>query len=147
MGEAEIEQFLTYLAVKENVAASTQNVAFAALVYLFREILGRDLENISALRATRQRRVPDVLSQREVEQLLAALRDPHRLIASLLYGSGLRLFEAQRMRVKDIDFDSGVLVVRAGKGDKDRRAVLPVYADLQDHLAQTKDEWKRLQSE
>jgi integron integrase len=149
LGEAEVEQFLTYLVQRENVAAATQNVAFSALMYLFREIEGRDLEDISALRSQRQRRLPDVLSKREVKQLIAVLNDPNRLIASLLYGSGLRLFEVQRLRIKDVDFDSGLLVVHAGKGDRDRHAVLPVslYADLREHLASAKADWERQQSQ
>jgi integron integrase len=149
MGEAEVEAFLSHMALQEHVAASTQNVAFAALVYLYREILGRELVNISALRANRPRRVPDVLSKHEVHLLLAKLSQPHHLIASLLYGAGLRLFEGQRLRVKDVDFEGGLLVIRAGKGDKDRHAVLPqkLYRPLYDHLNEWKTKWQLHQTE
>ena len=128
MGEAEVEAFLTHLAGEMRVAASTQNLAFASLIYLYREILGMELENVSALRAKRARRAPDVLGRDEVRRLLAQLKPPHHLIASLLYGAGLRLFEGQRLRVKDVDFEGGTLLIRAGKGDKDRPAVLPPNA-------------------
>ncbi len=149
MGESEVEQFLTHLVLKENIAASTQNLAFAALVYLYREILGIGLENVAALRSKRPRRVPDVLSKREVGVLLAALPDAPRLFGSLLYGAGLRLFEGQRLRVKDVDFEGGLLVIRAGKGDKDRRAILPqtLYRPLFDHLQAGRETWQAAQYE
>lgn len=149
MGEVEVEQFLSFLALKENVAASTQNVAFAAIVYLYREILNVPLQGVSALRANRPRRVPDVLSKTEITLLLARLPETHSLIASLLYGAGLRLFEGQRLRVKDVDFEAGLLVIRAGKGDQDRRAVLPqvLYRPLSNHLNEVRNRWERAQNE
>ncbi len=149
LGEAEVEQFLSQLASEGRVAASTQNVAFAAIVYLYREILGIELEGISALRAARPRRVPDVLSKTEVQRLLDHLSGTSQLIASLLYGAGLRLFEGQRLRIKDVDFEGGLLLVRAGKGDKDRRAILPqvLYRPLFDHLNELKTGWEKAQSE
>ena len=149
MAEAEVEQFLTHLAVAKRIAASTQNLAFAALIYLYREILGVELENVSALRVNRPQRVPDVLSKREVKLLLEALPDLQRLIASLLYGAGLRLCEGQRLRVKDVDFEGGLLVIHAGKGDKDRHAILPqsLYAPLQLHLSEWKLKWQDAQRE
>lgn len=147
MGEA--EAFLSHMALQEHVAASTQNVAFAALVYLYREILNRELVGIWALRANRPRRVPDVLSKHEIHLLLAKLSEPHHLIASLLYGAGLRLCEGQRLRVQDVDFDGGLLLIRAGKGDKDRHAVLPqkLVRPLYDHLNEWKAKWQSLQAE
>lgn len=149
MREPEVEQFLTHLVLEKGIAASTQNLAFAALIYLYREILGIPLENVSALRSKRSRRVPDVLSKVEVKVLLAALPGSSRLFASLLYGAGLRLFEGQRLRVKDVDFEGGLLMVRAGKGDKDRRAILPqsLYRALFDHLEASKENWETLQRE
>ena len=131
------------------MAASTQNVAFAALIYLYREILGIELQDVAALRAPRPRRVPEGLSRQEVKLLLSALDEPHRLIASVLYGAGLRLFEGQRLRVKDIDFEAGVLLIRSGKGDKDRHAVLPesLRTSLALHLETTGSEWEKRQSE
>ena len=143
MAEPEVEAFLTHLAGAKRVAASTQNVAFAALIYLYREVLGIELENVAALRAKRARRAPDVLSRDEIWRLLRQLEAPHQLIASLLYGAGLRLFEGQRLRVKDVDFEGGVLLIRAGKGDKDRVTVLPqtLYRPLYDHLEATRSAW------
>lgn len=149
MGEAEVEQFLTHLALREGVAAATQNLAFAALVYLYREILGLELQNVSALRAKRPQRVPTVLSKTEVSHVIERLVEPHHLIASLLYGAGLRLFEGQRLRVKDVDFEAGFLVVRAGQGDRDRRAILPqtLYSALVDHLNDNRELWEAAQAE
>ena len=149
MGEAEVEAFLTHLAGEMRVAASTQNLAFASLIYLYREILGIELENVSALRAKRARRAPDVLGRDEVRRLLAQLKPPHHLIASLLYGAGLSLFEGQRLRVKDVDFEGGILLIRAGKGGKDRPAVLPqtLYRPLYDHLEAARQAWNCAQSE
>lgn len=149
MGEVEVEAFLTHLALREGVAASTQNLAFASIIYLYREILGIELHNVSALRAKRPTRVPSVLSKTEVSRLLERLVEPHHLIASLLYGAGLRLFEGQRLRVKDVDFDNGLLIVRAGKGDKDRHAVLPqtLYRPLFSHLTINRERWEAAQSQ
>ena len=149
MAEAEVEQFLTHLAVAKRIAASTQNLAFAALIYLYREILGVELENVSALRANRPKRVPDVLSPREVKLLLDALPDSQRLVAALLYGAGLRLCEGQRLRVKDVDFEGGLLLIRAGKGDKDRHAILPqsLYEPLKLHLSEGQLQWQNAQQE
>jgi integron integrase len=148
MAEAEVEQFLSHLAAKENVSTSTQNLAFAALLYLYREILGIQLENVSALRSRRNRRIPDVLSRKEVACLLENLEAPYRLIASLTYGAGLRLCEVQRLRVKDVDFAAGLLVVRAGKGDKDRHAILPqsLRQSLEAHLSDGRIAWSKQQA-
>lgn len=107
MGEAEVEAFLTHLVVSENIAKATQNLAFSALLYLYREILGIDLQGVNALRSHRPKRVPVVLSKNEVARLLTQLDGQPHLIAALLYGAGLRLFEGQRLRVKDIDFEMG----------------------------------------
>jgi integron integrase len=138
MGAVEVEQFLTYLAVERKVSASTQNQALSALLFLYRHVLSIDLpwlENV--VRAREPSRLPVVLSQKEVRELLAQLSGDVGLIARLLYGSGLRLIEALRLRVKDVDFAFSQIVVRDGKGGKDRVTVLPdnVVPALRRHLA------------
>ena len=147
MGVPEIESYLTHMAAREHVAAATQNLAFCALLFLYREFLGVELENISALRAKRSRRLPVVLSKDEVRRLLAAMQPPYQLMASLLYGAGLRLFELQRLRVKDVDFEGGLLLIHQGKGDKDRHTILPqtLYRPLYDHLTATQQIWQGAQ--
>ncbi len=149
MGVSEVEQFLTFLAAEENVAASTQNVAFSALLFLYRHVLEQPLPPlIAAVRAKRQRRAPVVLSKQEVTLLLAHLPAPHDLMASLLYGSGLRLMELLRLRVKDVDFERGLLVVYQGKGDKDRHTLLPnsLREPLRLHLQETHLRWQQAQT-
>ncbi len=128
---ADVEAFLTNLAVEGRVAAATQNQALGALLFLYRDVLRVDLGAFNAVRAVRPKRVPTVLSRGEVIELLAqldALRgpEPFGLMARLLYGSGLRLMECCRLRVKDVDLERGQLTVRGGKGDKDRFVMLPV---------------------
>lgn len=126
LGGPEVEGFLTRLAVEGQVAPSTQNQALSALLFLYRDVLGLDLpwmENV--VRAKRARRLPVVLSRAEIQRLLAQMEGRPWLLASLLYGAGLRLLEVLRLRVKDIDFDRGEIVVRDGKGAKDRRTMLP----------------------
>jgi integron integrase len=126
MGKVEIEGFLTHLAVNRNVAASTQNQALSALLYLYREVLGRDLPWLDDVtRARRPSRLPVVLSADEVKALLQQLSGPKWLMASLLYGAGLRLLECLRLRIHDIDFGMRQILVRNGKGGKDRVTVLP----------------------
>jgi integron integrase len=126
LGVVEVEGFLTSLAVQGNVTPSTQNQALSALLFLYREVLGIDLpwmENV--VRAKRPRKLPTVLSRAEVQRLLAYLDGRNWLLASVLYGTGLRLMECLRLRVKDIDFARNEIMVRDGKGAKDRRTVLP----------------------
>ncbi|MBN8947916.1 MAG: integron integrase [Rhodanobacter sp.] len=126
MGPAEVEQFLSQLAVQGQVAASTQNQALSALLFLYREVLQVQLPWLEGVtRAKRPARVPAVLSRDEVTRLLARLDGRPWLLASLLYGAGLRLMEALRLRVKDVDFDRGEITVRDGKGGKDRHTMLP----------------------
>ena len=137
LGAPEVEQFLTHLAVNGKVSASTQNQALQAVLFLYRQVLGVDLpwlENVT--RATRPKRLPVVLSRAEVRSLLAALEGTPWLVANLLYGSGLRLIEALRLRVKDLALERGELIVRDGKGGKDRVTVLPatLIAPLRGHL-------------
>ncbi|HRQ64594.1 MAG TPA: integron integrase [Xanthomonadaceae bacterium] len=126
MGAAEVEAFLTSLAVEGGVAASTQNQALSALLFLYRRVLELDLPWLTDVkRARASRRLPVVLSRSEVSRLLDELQGVPWLMASILYGSGLRLMECVRLRVKDVDFDRGELTVRQGKGNKDRRTMLP----------------------
>ncbi len=126
MGAREIEQFLTYLAVERRVAPSTQNQALQALLFLYREVLHRPIDQrLHFLYAKRPQRLPVVLSREEVRRVLDAMEGTPKLVAQLLYGSGLRLMEALRMRVQDVDFERGQLWVRDGKGFKDRVTVLP----------------------
>ena len=137
LGAAEINEFISSLAVEGNVAQSTQNQALSALLFLFRHVLRRDVPWIDDLiRAMRRRRLPTVLTRTEVRAVLAELRQSYLLIAALLYGSGLRLLEALRLRVKAVDFDTGIITVRGGKGDVDRTTILPksLVASLGIHL-------------
>jgi integron integrase len=123
--DTEIEEYLTLLAVERRVAASTQNQALSALAFLFGKVLDRPFK-VDALRAKRPERLPLVLSKEEVRKVLAGITDPVLgLLAGLMYGAGLRVMEACRLRVKDIDFDRKQIVVREGKGDKDRYVPLP----------------------
>jgi len=138
MGETEVAAFLTHLAVDRNVAASTQNQALNALVFVYKHVLDQPLGDIAgAVRAKRPARLPIVLSQAEVRGLLAELRGAQWLIACLQYGSGLRLMESIRLRVKDLEFDRRAVIVRQGKGGKDRVVTLSdaLVEPLQRHLA------------
>ncbi len=126
MGEVEVCEFLTHLAVERKVAASTQNQALSALLFLYNDVLEQPLERSDDIvRARRPERLPVVLTRDEVRAVLAHLTGEKWVIASLLYGSGLRLMEALRLRVKDVDFGQNHLVVRDGKGQKDRVTLLP----------------------
>ncbi|HUE91089.1 integron integrase [Pseudomonas sp.] len=127
MGAAEVEAFLSDLAVRRNVSASTQNQALAALLFLYKQVLKLDLPWLGeVVRAKKPQRLPVVLSVEEVQAVLAQLQGELWLIASLLYGSGMRLMEVLRLRVKDVDFSSRQIMVRDGKGAKDRVTVLPL---------------------
>jgi integron integrase len=137
MGSREIQEFLTYLAVERNVSASTQNQALNALVFLYNKVLDIELTDpIDALRARRPSRLPVVLSKHEAAQIIDLMSGEYQLILKLLYGSGLRLVECLRLRAKDIDFSMNQILVRHGKGAKDRVTVLPenVVDALQMHL-------------
>jgi len=125
MGGPEVSQYLTHLAVDKQVAASTQNQAFSALIFLYSKVLGTELK-IDAVRAKTPQKLPTILSQEEVLSILSKIpTGPKRLLICLLYGSGLRLMEGCRLRVKDLDFDRKQLIVREGKGGKDRYLPLP----------------------
>lgn len=140
MREAEVQQFLTHLAVAQTVAASTQNQALAAILFLYRNVLGIELQNIDAVRAKKPKRLPVVFTQAEVREILGRLGGIPFIIASLLYGSGLRLTKALRLRVKDIDFQTNQITVREGKGEKQRVTMLPqtVKESLKVHLEAVK---------
>jgi integrase len=126
MGVEEVRQFLAHLAVEGRVSASTQNVALCALLFLYRDVLRVELPYIEGIeRAKRPARLPAVFTRAEIAALLSRLSGGYGLIAGLLYGSGLRLMEALRLRVKDLDFEYMEILVRDGKGEKDRRTVLP----------------------
>ena len=146
MGGADVEEFLTNLAVRQRVSASTQNQALSALLFLYRQVLGIDLPWLGqVVRARSPLRMPVVLSRREVHALLHLLEGQFHLIGQLLYGSGLRLMEALRLRVKDVDFEYSQIIVRDGKGQKDRVTILPdVLVDsLHRHLAVVRDQHER----
>jgi len=137
MGAAEVEAFLTHLATEGHVSASTQNQAFSALLFLYREVLHRELDApVHALRAKESRHIPAVLTREEVRQVIAQLSGVYQLQARLLYGSGLRLLECLRLRVKDIDFQRRAITVRDTKGNEDRITMLPdsVIEPLKEHL-------------
>ncbi len=125
--EPEVTAFLTHLAVNRRIAESTQNQALAALLFLYRHVLKLPLGDLDAVRAKRPLRLPTVLSQREVQHLIEALPEHSvsRLMVELMYGTGLRVSECCQLRVCDLDFDRGQIMVRAGKGKKDRATLLP----------------------
>lgn len=126
LGETEVAAFLTHLAVERRVSASTQNQALAALLFLYRHVLKRPLARVDGIApASCPRRLPTVLSASEVQALLGAMTGTAGLVGRLMYGTGLRLLEALRVRTKDLDFDRRVIVVRCGKGDRDRVTMLP----------------------
>jgi len=141
LGEDEVVEFLSDLAVKRKVSASTQNQAFCAVLFLYQQFLERKLGRLDgALRARKPARLPVVLSREEVRAVLAHIRAPYRLMMELVYGSGLRLLECLRLRIKDVDFDYGRIIVRDGKGMKDRVTMLPgrLRRPLKEHLAHAK---------
>lgn len=141
MGAVEVEAFLMHLAVAGRVAAATQNQALSALLFLYREVLNIDLPWLDkVVRAKQPQRLPVVLTRQEVTAILDRMTGVHGLMARLLYGTGMRLMECVRLRVKDVDFERAEIVVRDGKGAKDRITMLPqaLIGPLQDHLR-----WRR----
>lgn len=141
MAEPEINAFLTHLALKERVSASTQNQALSALLFVYRYVLGREIGDLGeVIRARKPQRLPVVLTRMEVKAVLDEAIGDKRLMASLLYGAGLRLMECLRLRVQDIDFERHEITVRDGKGAKDRITMLPESQErsLQDHLRRVK---------
>jgi integron integrase len=141
MGVPEIEEFLTHLAVEGNVAAATQNQALNAILFLYRQVLQIELaDRINAIRAKRPQQIPVVLSPDEAFAIIQQTTGVHRLMLQLLYGSGLRLRECMELRIKDIDFAQSQMVIRCGKGGKDRVTLLPqsVIEPLQIHIQQVR---------
>jgi len=141
MAEPEINAFLTHLAVKERVSASTQNQALSAILFLYRHVLNRKIGDLGeVIRARKPKRLPVVMTRDEVKAVLANLTGDKRLMASLMYGAGLRLMECLRLRVQDVDFSRNEITVRDGKGAKDRLTMLPESLKklLQDHLSKIK---------
>jgi integron integrase len=135
---ADVERFLTHLAVDLDVAAATQNQAQSALLFLYREVLATDLPWLEGVvRAKTSRRLPVVLTRHETAQVIGRMRGTHKLFAALLYGTGMRIMEGARLRVKDVDFGRGEIVIRDGKGAKDRITMLPraLQPALRRHLA------------
>ena len=146
MGAHEVQAFLTMLANERKVSASTHSQALSALLFLYREVLGMQLAWLQELeRPTYRRRIPSVLTRDEVQQLLLSMQGVTHLVASLLYGTGMRLMEALRLRVKDVDFDRHVIIVREAKGNKDRVVMLPhsLEAALRSQLAAARHVWEQ----
>ena len=133
--------YLSFLALKKNVAASTQNQAFNAILFLFRNVWNREPEGIDAVRARKPKRLPVVLSQDEVAVILGFISKVQGLILKVIYSSGLRLNEALNLRIQDLDMENGSLTVRGGKGDKDRITVLSrkLIPELQEHISGVRD--------
>ena len=141
MNEAEIREFISDLAVNGGISASTQTVALSALLFLYRDVLKKDLPYVSNIeRAQRRKKLPVVFTRDEVRRVLTALTGTQSLIACMLYGSGLRLMECLRLRVKDLDFTYGQVTIREGKGEKDRLTMLPesLRRPLERHLKKVK---------
>ena len=140
MGGAEVEAFLTHLAVERHVSASTQNQAFSALLFLYRNVLNQDLGALEAVRAKRSNYLPTVLTKGEVRSVLENISGVHGLVIRVLYGSGLRLSEGLSLRIKDIDFAQRQIVARDTKGNESRVTMLPdsLIEPLQEHLRKVK---------
>ena len=146
MGAAEVQQFLAMLTTQRNVSVSTHNQALSALLFLYREVLGVKLPWLDDVqRPTRPRRIPSVLTVAEVAALLGAMTGVELLLAKLLYGTGMRLMEGLRLRVKDVDFDRHVLIVREAKGNKDRVVMLPrtLVQTLRNQLLHARSVWEQ----
>jgi integron integrase len=145
MGGPEMEEFLTHLAVKGNVAASTQNQAFNAIRFFYTHVFPRDLGKIDAVRAKKPKRLPEVFSKSEVTKILLHLYGTGRLMGRMLYGCGLRLNECLNLRVKDIDFERMTVTIREGKGNKDRVVPLPksMVEPIQAHLKQVAEQHRQ----
>ena len=144
MGGTELEAYLSWLANERDVAVSTHRQALSALLFLYQKVLGLDLPWMEAIgRPKRAPRLPVVLSVDEVAPILALLRGEHRLFAHLLYGTGMRITEGLQLRVKDLDFDQRAIVIRAGKGGKDRSVMLPLTlaSALREQLARARVLW------
>lgn len=145
MGAIEVKAFLTMLAAERRVSSSTHNQALSALLFLYREVLGEELPWLDELqRPSRPKRIPVVLTREEVSALLSNMQEPMRLVARLLYGTGMRLMEALRLRVKDVDFDKRAIIVREAKGNKDRVVMLPssMHEELRAQIRAARALWE-----
>jgi integron integrase len=141
LGAKDVESFLSHLVTEGKVSASTQRQALNALVFLYRQVLNKPIQDeISPIRSKRQVRPPTVLTQAEVQRLLSAMQGKHALMAKLIYGGGLRLMECIRLRIKDVDFGQNLVFIRGGKGGKDRTTILPrnVSDELFTHISEGK---------
>lgn len=150
MGPPEVNEFLTWLAVHRNVAAATQAQALNSLVFLYDKVFGTPLGEIGdVVRAKKPRKLPVVLTHDEAMRIINHLSEPNKLIASLMYGSGLRVTEACRLRIKDLDFQQQVITVRDGKGAKDRTTLLPatLIEPLQSHVENIRKAWQQRSEE
>jgi integrase len=137
-----VKRYLTHLALHDRISASTQNQAFNALLFLYRHILKKEVGDLTSVaRAKRRMNLPTVLSRDEVKKLLSFLNGPYLLMAQLMYGCGLRLTECLRLRIKDVDFENDLLMVRSGKGEKDRALIIPekIKEGLSKHAASVKE--------
>jgi integron integrase len=146
MGEVEINRFLSHLAITKKVSASTQTQALSAILFLYRHVLGREIGELGEIvRARKTRRLPVVMTRREVRAVLRHLDGDKKLMAALMYGTGLRLMECLRLRVQDLDFARHEITVRDGKGGKDRVTMLPelLRKPLQEHLLRVRDIWEK----
>ena len=142
LAEADISAFLTDLAVNKNVSASTQNQALSALLFLYKQVLGTKLEWLNdVVRAKRPKRLPVVLARDEVQRVLKLISGTNGLMARLMYGTGMRLMEVMRLRIKDIDFSYKQILIRSGKGDKDRMTLLPeiLIPELKQQIGQVRE--------
>ena len=145
LGEGEVKRYLEHLVLRRNLSAASQNQAFSALLYFFKRVLGRELGSLEdTVRAKRGRRLPEVLSREEVRRLLGFTEGTSGLMLRLIYGAGLRLMECVRLRVKEVDFERGMLMVRNGKGGKDRVVMLPetVRAGVVQHFERLRLLWE-----
>lgn len=142
--KAAVEGFMTWLAVERKVSAGTQNQAFSAVLFLTSEVMERPVEGVDGVRAKRSRHLPVVLSREELRRLLGVTEGTTGLILKLLYGTGLRQMECLRLRVKDVDLDRKVLMVRDGKGGKDRQVMLPkaLHVEVTDHVQRVRALWE-----
>lgn len=148
MGEPEVAAFLTWLATHRQVAAATQNQALNALAFLYKRVLGKPLAQVDGItRVKRPPRLPTVLSHQEAMAIISRLPEPQRLVVALIYGAGLRVSEAAGLRIKDINFANRVILVHAGKGNKDRSTLLPepLVTDIQELVVRQQDAFRRQQ--
>jgi len=141
LGADHVRQFLNYLVTEKHLSASSQNQALNALVFLYKHVLQIDLGPIGeTMRAKRTKRIPDVLTRQEAQTVLHFMEGPPKLVASLLYGAGLRLMDGIQLRVKDLDFEKNEIIIHCGKGNKDRRSMIPetLIPHLKSHLLQVR---------